>query len=109
MRNATALQCFEHAAAVPISAANLKVPVENVQKLANELNGIDLTSDRCARRPDKTCALLLDGRSFHVQVGNHTAVAITDVKGLRGYSSENEELSAWIYRLLDETHPFNAP
>jgi hypothetical protein len=101
---ATALECFSKGLSVPVSVATLRVSEEKAQDLAMRLGKIDLRSDRCARRSaNGSCAILLDGRSFTVQVGDHAPISLTDVKGLRGYVSQNPPLSEWVYKLIGET------
>jgi hypothetical protein len=103
MKNATALDCFSRAASVHVNVTTLEIPQNGAQDLAMALDRVDLRTDRCARCADGACARLLDGRTFYVQVGDHAPIKITDVKSLRGYVSENPQLSGWIYKLLDET------
>jgi hypothetical protein len=95
-------ECFSQAASFPVAVVVLSVPEKKAQDLAASLEQVDLRSDRCARRADMECAHMFDGRAFSVQVADHPPVLLTDVKGLRGYSSENPPLYEWVYKLLGE-------
>jgi hypothetical protein len=99
----TALDCFNHAAAVHMKVWTLKIPPDIAQNLITELSQIDLRNDRCPRDAEGICTMFLDGRAFTVQVGDHPPIALTDVKGYPNDMSENPQLSRWIYKLLDVT------
>lgn len=99
----TALDCYNHAAAVHMKVWALKIPPNEAQNLVADLGQIDLRNDRCARNAEGICTSFLDGRAFSVQVGDNPPIVITDVKGFQGDTSENPQLSRWIYKLLNET------
>jgi hypothetical protein len=105
-RRATALECFARAKSVRVSVKTLRVPEDGVEALANSLQSLDLRVDHCARGENGQCAFLLDGRAFYVQVGERDPISLTDVKGMRGYSSENPSVSEWIYKLLKEAKAY---
>lgn len=100
--NATTWDCFSRGTSVPVTVTALDVPQNRMQESVTTLEQVDLRSDRCARRSDRECAMILDGRAFSVQVGDSAPILLTDVKGLRGYVSENPPLSEWVYKLLGE-------
>jgi hypothetical protein len=99
---ATTEECFSQAASFPVTVTALDISQDRVQDLVTTLEQVDLRHDRCARRADRECAWILDGRGFSVQVGNSAPILLTDVKGLRGFVSENPQLSEWVYKLLGE-------
>jgi hypothetical protein len=99
---ATTEECFSQAASFPVTVTALDISQKRMQELVTTLEQEDLRSDRCARRADRECAMILDGRAFSVQVGDNAPILLTDVKGLRGYASENPQLSEWVYELLGE-------
>ena len=98
----SAWDCFAGAKFTPMNVATLDIPQDRAKNLLIALQRTDLRSDRCPRRGNQECAMLLDGRAFSVQVGDNPPIRLTDVKGLRGYVSENPQLSEWVYKLLDE-------
>lgn len=98
----TASECFARAKSVLVNVRALAIPESWAEAMANSLQSIDLGSDRCAREANGQCAYFLDGREFYVQVGEHLPISLTDLKGMRGYSSENPALSAWVYSLLEQ-------
>jgi hypothetical protein len=99
---ATASECFSEAASVQVKVNALEVSQSMAEDLATALNGIDLRTDRCPRDAEGECAMFVDGRSFHVQVRGHVPINLINLRGMKGYTSENPQLSAWINRLLDE-------
>jgi hypothetical protein len=99
---ATASECFSRAKSSPVNVKTLDISGDRAEALVKSLDSLDLRRDRCARGKDGQCAFLTDGREFYVQVGDHVALSLTDVKGMQGYTSENPLLSEWVYRLLDE-------
>lgn len=100
----SAWDCFAHAKSVPLRVATLDIPQDRAKNLLIALEQIDPRRDRCLRRADQECAQILDGRRFFVQVGDNPPIRLTDVKRLRGYTSENQQLSEWVYKLLDEAN-----
>jgi hypothetical protein len=100
--NASTWDCFSRGASVHVTVTALEIPQDRTQNLATALEQVDLRSDRCARGADRECAMILDGRGFSVQVGDNPSIRLTDVKGPRGYLSENPALSEWVYKLLGE-------
>ena len=98
----SAWDCFAHAKSIPLRVATLDIPQDRAKNLLIALEQIDPRGDRCLRRADRECAQILDGRRFVVQVGDNPPIRLTDVKRLRGYTSENQQLSEWVYNLLDE-------
>ena len=99
----TAAACYARAAASTVRVTRLEIPPKKLATLASALSRIDLHSGRCPRSPDTGCGLLLDGRTFLVQVGNNPTLRLTDVRGLKGWVNENPQLSDWVYRFLEES------
>lgn len=103
---ATASDCFFQASSIHVKVSTSKVPQDRAEELVAALGRIDLRADRCVRNAERECAMFTDGTYFHVEAQGHAAIDIFDLRGEKGYMSENPELSEWIYKLIDAVeHP----
>jgi hypothetical protein len=103
LADASASDCFSRMASVQVQAKPLNVQPNIAEDLATALDGIDLRTDRCTRNAEGECVMFTDGREFHVEVRGQAPVDVFDLHGVKGYMSENPQLSEWIYKLLNET------
>jgi len=92
----TPSQCIATAKALPMERRAVNISAGDVQRLLDELKGIDLNMDSCPRKPDGECAYPLDGTSYTVILEDGRPLRMTDVEGLKGWRSENPALSRWV-------------
>ena len=101
----TTSQCLELAKAAALERAPVPLARESAQRLLDELTKVDFATDRCPRKKDGTCAYLMDGVSYVVQLRDGRSARLTDVSGFRGMKSENPALWNWVTELLKESWP----
>jgi hypothetical protein len=103
-RFSTPSECIESATSAPIERTRLPLTGEQVQALLDSLAKIDLRTDRCPRRADGECALIMDGVHYFLQLPNGRTVTLTDTRDFPEIRSENPALSDWVYEVLKLAH-----
>lgn len=84
----------------PAKSEELPIPETTLKQLVEQLQQIDLTSERCPKLPNGDCAYIFDGARFDIIVGNSPVIGITDVAGLKGVRAENPALMKWAYKVV---------
>jgi hypothetical protein len=99
----TASECIELAKAAAIERAPVSLPRESAQRFIDDLARMDFATDRCPRKKDGTCAYIMDGVGYVVQLRDGRSARIRDVSAYTGMRSENPALSNWVTDLLKES------
>jgi hypothetical protein len=83
------------ARSIPIATSRVTASAEDVQAL---FNGLNLITPR-AINVCRDCALMVDGRSFHLWLGKEPPFRVTDVSEPK-YRSENHQALRWVYKVM---------
>lgn len=78
----------------------IAITSDEAEKFLSDLSGINLLSDECPRRPDGSCAVILDPTEYVVILQDGSTATLRALPAKGNLISENPALLDWVNRLL---------